>query len=60
MLSNTRLIQLLRVLEIFDELAMKTKEKMRNPASLIGWLNGDLSPSRSYWVNPPRRRASES
>ena len=27
---------------------MKTEEKLRNPDTLVRWLNGDLSPSHSY------------
>jgi hypothetical protein len=27
---------------------MKTEEKLRNPDTLIRWLNGDLSPNHSY------------
>ena len=27
---------------------MKTEEKLRNPDTLVRWLNGDLSPTRSY------------
>ena len=27
---------------------MKTEEKLRNPDTLVRWLNGDLSPNRSY------------
>jgi hypothetical protein len=47
MLSNTPLVQIVRVLENYDEFPMKTQEKLPYPDALIGWLNGELIPHGS-------------